>query len=433
MSSLCKQATRESQGSFVENHSTSYPPNDILAAKSLCDEQELQKIIHVENSVDLADAEILTSSRSALLDSYPHLEGGPIGSPCNNELAFDQNLPVYEGFVLDEHSDDGGLDSSSRDEINFGELNTTCNSMQRASILEKICRNASICTPLVHFSSTYKPFVDKDLCLSIPNRFFEHTDLTSTLSFSEDAGNHLQATSMDEVDSTLQGMLYSDSLPYSGAQYSWNAKNCDTPIGRYCKRISSSSVNSEKQLSSNPELTCFRIEEDSCVVDENENADDEDDHIQGDIGLAETNSCANGEPFSETIEIFTNPPAAEKLHQIGGIDSSNAEIQSSVKQRLRNHCSNKKSKNWGKENQLSSVGVNSIKASESLHNRFSKAKLSSTTGLQRGTQRLSEKVKRNNIVSNVSSFIPLVQQKQAAAVCKGDMFIHPPLFCLYNT
>ncbi|KAK1404890.1 hypothetical protein POM88_004495 [Heracleum sosnowskyi] len=201
----------------------------------------------------------------------------------------------------------------------------------------------------------------------------------------------LQATSTNEVDSTLQEMMYSDSLSYSGAQYSWNAKYCDTPVGRYCKRISSSSINSEKRLCSNPELTCFRIEEDSCV-DEHKNSDYNDDHIQEDIGLAETNSCTNGEPLSETIEVFSNPPAAKKLCQIGGIHPSNAEFQSSVKQRLRNHCSNNKSKNWGKENQLSSVGANSIKVGESLHNRFSKAKLSSTRSIKRGTQRLSEKL-----------------------------------------
>ncbi|KAK1404965.1 hypothetical protein POM88_004570 [Heracleum sosnowskyi] len=417
VSSLSKQATKESQGSFVGNETTSYPPTDILSAA--CDEQEFQKIFHVGNAGNLADTDILTSSRSALLDSDPHpKDGDPVGSPCNNELAFDQNLPVYEGFVLNEHSDNGGLDSG-RDEINFSELNTTYNSMQRASILEKICRNASMCTPLVHFSSTYKPLKNKDLYLSVPNRVLQHTDLISTLSFCEDAGNHLPATSTDGVDSTLQEMMYSDSVSYSGAEYSWNAKYCDTPVGRYCKRISSSSINSEKRLSSNPELTCFRIEEDSCVVDEHENSDDNDDHIQEDIGLAETNSCTNGEPLSETIEVFSNPPAAKKLRQIGGIDPSNADFQSSVKQRLRNHCSNNKSKSWGKENQLSSVGAHSFKVGESLHNRFSKAKLSSTTSIKRGKQRLSEKVKRNNIVSNVTSFIPLVQQKQAAAVCKG--------------
>ncbi|KAL1821428.1 uncharacterized protein LOC108219190 isoform X1 [Daucus carota subsp. sativus] len=413
VSSLSKQATRESQGSFVENFTTSYPPNEILAAKSLSPEQEFQKIFHVRNDGDLEDADILTSSRNPLLDCDPHLkDGGPVGLQCNNELAFDQNLPIYEGFVVDEHSDNVGLDAS-RDEINF-----TGNSMQRASILEQICRNVSMCTPLVHLSPTYKPFTNEDPCLSVPTRLHEHADRTSNISLSEDAGNHLQATSTNEVDSALRKMLYSDSLPYSGAQYSWNAKNCDTPVGRFCPRITSSLVNSEKRLSSNPELTCFRIEEDSCVLDETENVYD-DDHIQEDISLAETNSCSSGEPPPETIEVFLNPPAAKKLHQTGGLDHSNAEIQSSVKQRLRSHSSNNKSKLWGKENLLSAAGAYNVKVSESLHNRLSKAKLSSTTSIRRGTQRLSEKVKRNNIVSNVTSFIPLVKQKQEAAVCKG--------------
>ncbi|KAK1404891.1 putative DNA-binding protein REB1 [Heracleum sosnowskyi] len=131
VSSLSKQATKESQGSFVENDTASYPPTDILSAA--CDEQEFQKIFHVGNAGNLADTDILTCSRSALLDSDPHRkDSSAVGSPCNNE-------------------------------INFSELNTTYNSMQRASILEKICINASMYTPSVHFSSTHKPLKNKDL------------------------------------------------------------------------------------------------------------------------------------------------------------------------------------------------------------------------------------------------------------------------------
>lgn len=420
LSSLSKQANKDLQGFFVEDYTTSY-----LAANDPREEHEFQKIFHVGDADDLADGDILTSTKSALIDSNSLLkEGNPVGSPGNKELAFDQNLRVNEGCVLNERSDNEELDSSING-IDFGELNTACTSIQRASILEQICRTASMCTPLSQFSSTFKPLENEYLSVSLPNGLLEHTNLTCTLPLGDDAGNQLRATSTDEADFALRAMLSSDCLPYSGARYGWISKNSGTPpAGKYCERIQSKSMSSEKLLGSNPELTCFAIEEDPIVDDENENADEDDGSIQEDVGFTEINNCAIGEALLRTEKVLPNPPASisqiEKFHHISDLHSSNGEVLSSVKQRLRNYCSNRKSQNGGKENQLSSVGSNSIeKVSESLQNRFNKEILSSTSSIKRGSQRLSEKVKRNNIVSNVTSFIPLVQQKQAAAVCKA--------------
>ncbi|CAN6556097.1 unnamed protein product [Malus baccata var. baccata] len=68
-----------------------------------------------------------------------------------------------------------------------------------------------------------------------------------------------------------------------------------------------------------------------------------------------------------------------------------------------------------------SRGTNDIKRTTgSLHNRFSRPKLSGKTSERNGGPSLSEQVpKCNNIVSSMTSFIPLVQQKQAAAVVTG--------------
>ncbi|KAL6124734.1 hypothetical protein ACLB2K_077245 [Fragaria x ananassa] len=69
------------------------------------------------------------------------------------------------------------------------------------------------------------------------------------------------------------------------------------------------------------------------------------------------------------------------------------------------------------ENQSVSRGTKDIKrATGSLQNRYSKPKLSGKTILRKGGPSLSElEPKPNNIVTNITSFIPLVQQKQAAA------------------
>ncbi|KAL6982824.1 hypothetical protein U1Q18_016217 [Sarracenia purpurea var. burkii] len=76
--------------------------------------------------------------------------------------------------------------------------------------------------------------------------------------------------------------------------------------------------------------------------------------------------------------------------------------------------------NGAKGNQTSSVSTNCVKkANEPLKNRFDKLKLSGKTSLRNGGQSLLEESKPNNIVSNISSFVPLIQQKQAAAVVTG--------------
>lgn len=444
VSSLSKQAAGDSQGILVEDDSRADPTSDVFAARNMCDEQAYRKFLHVENNDNQVNADVLTSSVRTLLEKKSHLKDAgqlfnySVASPCNNDLAFDQTLPVFERFVLNEQTENGGLDISG-DGINFGELNHSCTSTQRVSILEQICRTASRHTPLPCLSSTFKSLRTEDQYLSV-NGLLERVEMKSSLPLSDDGGNHLRARFMDEIDSAFQRVSYPDCLPYSDARFGWNSKNSKSPpVGKFWERVSSNSFSSEKRLSFNPELTCFPIEEDPSVSEENENADDVADNIQEDIGSTQINSCAKREPLSDITEVCLNPPAsvsaAEKCLHRGRFDSINTEVipttLNSVKQRLRNHCSNKKSKNVGKENQNLSVGANSIKmASESLHNRFSKAKLSGTTSMKRRGQRLSEKVKRNNIVSNITSFIPLVQQKQAAAACTGNSYFHSPCVLL---
>ncbi|CAO2835756.1 unnamed protein product, partial [Amaranthus hypochondriacus] len=72
----------------------------------------------------------------------------------------------------------------------------------------------------------------------------------------------------------------------------------------------------------------------------------------------------------------------------------------------------------GKVNNGFSVGTNSSKKhSNAPSSQFRKPKLSGKSSLRSRGQSLSQKKqKHNNIVSNIKSFVPLVQQKQAASV-----------------
>ncbi|KAK2999581.1 hypothetical protein RJ639_024329 [Escallonia herrerae] len=289
-------------------------------------------------------------------------------------------------------------------------------------------------TPLSHFLSTLKMHRNQDLCQSVPNGLLEHVDMRSMWSLNGGANKSTSYRCVDRDNSAFQGLPYSDCLPYSCAQFGWNSRNPYTsPVGNFWERLSLKSSSSEKRLSFNPELTCFPIEEDPITSEEKASLNPplsvsavEKLPDRGSLDL--TRTCDNREPLAEITEVCLNPSAsfsaAQNIPDRSSLDSVNTDgsftgTHNMVKRKLRSNHLNKRSMNGGKENQILSIGANGFKkANASLHNR--KPKLSSKTSLMRGGQRVLEKESKcNNIVSNMSSFIPLVQQKQAAAVCTG--------------
>ncbi|XP_057473992.1 uncharacterized protein LOC130762333 [Actinidia eriantha] len=204
-----------------------------------------------------------------------------------------------------------------------------------------------------------------------------------------------------------------------------------SPGGKLSNRISSKSSSSEKQQSLNPELTCFPIEEDPSISGDNENSDEVADTVQEDIYSTVMSCGGEREPLTESTEACEDPSTSvttiERFPDRSSLDSINTEVSISgtrgrVKQKHENRYSSKRRcTNVGNENRTLSTSTNCTKkATKSLKNRFSKPKVSRKTSLRNGGQSLSEKVfKHNNIVSNITSFVPLVQQKQAAAVVTG--------------
>uniref|UniRef100_A0A5B6Z078 Inner centromere protein ARK-binding domain-containing protein n=1 Tax=Davidia involucrata TaxID=16924 RepID=A0A5B6Z078_DAVIN len=395
-----------------------------------------------ENNIDLGTTEDLTCTEKSLHERKSHLgEDGLFsyclaGSPHKKHLDLigaDQTMPVFEGFIIDVQRENGQQHIAG-DGISFDKLDLPNATIERASVLEQLCKSASMHTPLSHFSATFKLHRAPDLHQSVPDGLLEPMDLRSTLSLTGDGGRQLSASDscVNKVNCAFEGVSYSDCLPYSNARFGWSVeKPYTSPVGKLWERFTSNSSSSEKQRSVNPELTCFPIEEDPSISEENENTDEVVDTIQEDTGSITMNSGAKREPLAEITEACLNPPASVSAVKIfpdrGSLDSVNAEVSftgthNRVKQKLGNRYSNKRRcTNMAKENQTLSVGPNGIKkATESLNNRFSKPKLSGKTSLRKGGQSLSEREpRRNNIVSNITSFVPLVQQKQAATVCTG--------------
>lgn len=362
----------------------------------------------VVNADDLTGTETTMLERKSCIQKNGLLPYNSIGSQHNSDL--DLIGSELEAFILEGQNENVGLDDAEN-----GALFT-----EHASIMKEICRSASICTPFSHFSSKFDPHSTKDLYKSVPNGLLEAC-------YSSTDGN----TAFTRVS-------YSDCLPYAAARFGWNSKNLySSPVGKLWERVSSGSGSSEKRLSFNPELTCFTIEEDPSIIEENEHANE----VAYKVQEGGPTEATEREPLSEITEACLHPSTsvslAEKFYDRGSLDSVGTEVSlagthNGSKQKLGNHYRNKKTMNEAKEKQALPMGANGIKkVNKSLHNRFSKPKLSDKTSLKKREQRFSEKVlKPNNIVSNIASFVPLVQQKQAAAVCTGNFFYFSCILCI---
>ncbi|KAI8012016.1 hypothetical protein LOK49_LG06G00328 [Camellia lanceoleosa] len=243
-----------------------------------------------------------------------------IESPQDKHVALtgaDQTMPEFEGFII--HPEENEQPHNVGDAISFNKLDLPSTIVKRTSVLEQLCKSASRHTPLSEFSATFKLHGTPDLYQSVPNGLLEHMDLRSTLNLNDDGGKQLRASysCVDEVKCALEGVLYSDCVPYTDAHFG-------------------------KQQSLNPELTCFPIEEDPSISGENENIDKVADTIQEDISST-LMTRAKRQPLAEIKEACVNPPtsvsAAERFPDRNSLDSTNTEVnatgtQSRIKHKL---------------------------------------------------------------------------------------------------
>ncbi|GFZ12607.1 inner centromere protein, ARK-binding region protein [Actinidia rufa] len=411
VSSLTNEEAGDSPGCSINNMGsadTGYTTRSVLDGRKQCDEQYYKNLLHSENNVAIEDKVDL----SIMQKIKPHFEKDCLYSYCsavspqNKHLAsvgLDQTSPKFEGFIVD--AEENG----------------------QPHLLPCIlhCRS---------FSTTFKLHGTPDLYQSLPNGLLEHLDLRNTLNLSDDGGKQLRASNscVDEVNCAFQGVSNSAYVPCADARYGWSSKNVHTsPGGKLWNRIFSKSSSSEKQQSLNPELTCFPIEEDPSISGDNENSDEVTDTMQEDIYSTVMSCGGEREPLTESTEACVDPTTSvttiERFADRSSLDSINTEVsisgtRSRVKQKHENRYSSKRRcTNVGKENRTLSISTNCAKrATKSHKNRFSKPKVSRKISLRNGGLSLSEKVfKHDNIVSNITSFVPLVQQKQAAAVVTG--------------
>ncbi|PON94007.1 Inner centromere protein, ARK-binding domain containing protein [Trema orientale] len=395
VSSVVRQAAGDCKGHLMEKARMEDPTNIIFDGVSQCTLEENEFSSHLEDTFGIQHAEPLTYSESLY------------------STGADETMPVLEGFIM--QSDDE-QPSVADEGISFEKLNLPKTSVERAGLLEQLCRSACLPTPASCSSTPYKLHKISNLYQSVPTGLLEGMDMKNKLPINDFVKLKGYDRLSEDFNCAFQGRSYSDCLPNSTSQSDWGIKKpCISPVRKVWDRIISKS-GSEKRRSLNPELPC--------ISEENENIDEvADTYREGIVSDIVTNS-AKREPLAEIISNLSASEAEPYVDRCS-LDSVNTEFSfngthNRVKKNLGNGKCNKRRFN-NKENDTLSLGPIALKGkTASLHNPFSKPKLSSRTSSRRGGPGITEtEPKPGNIVSNVTSFIPLVQQKQAAAVVTG--------------
>ena len=431
ISSLINQAAGDSQGCFTEEVGVTDPNSEIVDAGIQCFVEENQVPTHLEDKLELAITEHFTCSERTLQKKRSNLEGNDkflccsVGSPHSQSLDLTQAdgaMPVFEGFIM---QTDDKQPCIAGEGISFDKFDLSDTAIERASILEQLCRSACMQTPLSCSSTTYHSRTIPSLYQSVPKGLLEGMNLRSTFSMN-DTGKQLSSSCLSEEVDCFHGRSYSNCLPKSSCQSARNIRTpYSSPVGKFWDRITSNSGSSEKRASLNPELPC--------INEENENADEVAETFPEGICSEMATRSVKRESLADITENPNLPASVSEVEIYAdrcSLDSVKTEFSftgthTRVKQKLGDQQGRgKRYANKAKENQNVSVGANGVKrATESFHNRFSKPKLRGKTSMRKGGPSYSEmESKPNNIVSNISSFIPLVQQKQAASVVTGNFF-----------
>nr|POE92281.1 hypothetical protein CFP56_48397 [Quercus suber] len=424
ISSLINQVAGDSQSCLAEEAGVADPNSELLDERMQCFVEENPVPLHLEDKLQLGITEYFTNSERTMQEKRNNLEGienfsyCSVNSPHSQSLDLtgaDEIMPDFESFIM---QTDDKQPCIAEEGINFDLPNTA---IERASVLEQLCRSASMNTPLSCSSTSYQLHRIPSLYQSVPNGLLEGINMKSTLSMNSTGKQLHNGCLSEEVGFAFHGRSYSDCLPTSSGQSTWNIRNSySSPVGKFWDRITSNTGSSEKQVSSNPELPC--------IDEENENADEVAETLPEGIFSEVTTSSVKRVPLADITE-NPNPPASVSEVEIHAdrysLDSVNTEFSftgthTGVKQKHGNQNSSRRRYDRKvKEKQSVSIGANGVKrAKESFHSRFSKIKLSGKTSMRNGAPSGRE-AKTNNIISNITSFIPLVQQKQAAAVVTG--------------
>ncbi|KAK7280523.1 hypothetical protein RJT34_25587 [Clitoria ternatea] len=302
------------------------------------------------------------------------------GAQCLDLISTDEALPEFEGFIMET---DNAQPCIEEDQMELEKMNIPINMIDYKSL----GKSRFMYSPSCYSSTPYKLHNIHELYHSLPDGLQESLDLRTSPPVNDGSPRSL-----------------SDCQPNSKGHFT-------SSVQTLWDRINSNFGSSGKRKSLKPELPC--------ISEENENVDETAGTFQRDIGSEGMTGSIMREPLAEVIDIANPSTSAFQDGILTGRreDSISAEFDISgtnnkVKNKLDKQDGNRRRfMSKGKENHNISLGANGEKkTTESVRKGTIRPKLTGKDSMKR---------QGNNIVSNVSSFIPLVQQKQAAAVHTG--------------
>ncbi|GLU23957.1 hypothetical protein SLE2022_399310 [Rubroshorea leprosula] len=429
LSVLCssKEAPADSQACFLEETGVEDRTSITSGSSRQLEIEENQILLEAEDKLGQGDTEHLICVEGSLLESLSHL--GETGAFPNYSIDFqhrqpiellsaDQTRPEFEGFIMQTDNEQA---LNAGEGISIDKLGLPKTSIEHASFLEQLCRSACFQTPFSTFPTTCKIQKSPSVHQSVPNGLLECMGMENVLPINSDTSQPKVSTSSfgEEVSHALHGKSFS----ISRSQQIWDSKKPYTsPVGKLWDRSTSYSGSSEKRGSTIPELPC--------ITEENENIDEVADAFDEGNGSEAVTRSKKRKPLTEIkedpnvplliseAELFSSRNSLESVSNDHSVNCT----KNSVKQKAAiRKTSKRRDTDRLNENQSIPGGENGTKrASASVCNRFNKSKLSGKESLRKGGPSFLEKESRiNNIVTNTSSFVTVLQQRQAAAVVKG--------------
>ncbi|KAG4918683.1 hypothetical protein JHK85_056964 [Glycine max] len=342
----------------------------------------------------LSCVEKSTSSRRVYPGGNAKFSDGMSASPgmqCLDLVGTDETIPELEGFIMQADNaqpcitgDQMDLEEMDLEKMDLEEIDLPSNSIDYTSLGKSRFMHSSLC----HTLTPYKIHNVPEPYQSLPNGLLKGLGIRTSLPLSDGSPRSL-----------------SDCQPNCKGQYT-------SSVQTLWDRINSNLGSSGKRKSLKLDLPC--------ITEENENVDEIPGTFQRGIGSEEMAGSNIREPLAEIVDNANPSPSVlqDDILTGGRKDILSTEFNLSgtcdkVKNKLDKQDGNRKRfTRKGKENHNISLGANGVKRTAgSVCKRPSRPKLSGKDSMKQGPI--------NNIVSNVSSFIPLVQQKQAAAVVTG--------------
>ncbi|XP_038898801.1 uncharacterized protein LOC120086303 [Benincasa hispida] len=399
---------KEDLSRFGSNNRVTPLQNLMLASQSLNPEESPQ---FVDNELPVDTEKTEGEEENGKLTSCSLLT--PL-IQTSHYLGADKDMPALEGFLMQSDDEQPCISVGG---INFDKLELSKCMIERASILEKICKSACINSPLSSSSESFQLNKVTDLYHSLPNGLLESMDSKSNLLMNDqnkllkDGSNFLNG----EVNCSPHGPFFDCLQSISCHSASDVRKPFASPFGKLLDRNSLNSSSSGKRSSQNIELPCISEETES--TDEIDNEFSKDMRSNKRVPLVDITENANVQVTVSEAATFADRLSLESLNT----ELSNTGTHNRTQKNLGNQ-KNSKRKYVNEAVDLDILpGANGAKrVTRSSYNRFSRSDLSCKENFRKEGPRFSGKEsKHKNIVSNITSFIPLVQQREAATILKG--------------